>query len=84
MSTEYSVKHICNRCGTSVEMESGGFKDPLNQRGRFPSTWQHIQLGQTGAQLDLCDECNAKLVIWLGEEGASNMKEACINEREVL
>ena len=74
-----TIKHICSRCGNSIEVEL-----PTLSRGLYPPTWQHIVLGQTGAELDLCDTCNKHLLSFLEDEGATGMSEACINKREVL
>jgi len=74
------IKHICDRCGESAEVEVGS--DPLATW--YPNDWQHIQLGQTGAQLDLCVSCNLDLLGFLSEYEATGMEDAVINKREVL
>ena len=77
--TESVIKHTCDRCGNTLTKDNL-VVDTL----WYPNDWQHIQLGQTGAHLDICDVCNEELVMFLESKGASNMKEACINNREVL
>ena len=84
MATTKILKHSCDRCGTYIEMEVGGIEDPYGSSGRFPSNWQHIHLGQTGATIDLCDECNENLSMFLSEKGAVDMDLATHNKREVL
>ena len=74
------LKHICDRCGKSEEFD---IESQLSHE-TYPKDWQHVELGQTGATLDLCESCNRELIKWLSAEGASNMVDACINEREVL
>ena len=72
------IKHVCDRCGNSEE-----FKVKHNIE-LYPKDWQHVELGQTGATLDLCDECNTKLYEFLKEEGATNMSLACFRDKEVF
>ena len=78
------IKNVCDRCGESTEIEVGGIDDPLSSRGNYPNDWQHIQLGQTGAQLDLCVSCNLDLLGFLEEKEATGMENAVINKRELL
>ena len=75
MTTNY-IKVVCDRCGNSVEMEN----KPLEW---FPSDWQHMILGQTGAELDMCNNCNENLLHFMEVDGASGMKEALINARPI-
>ena len=81
MATISYRKNICDRCGEFIEIEEAS--DPLGLRP-YPPKWQNITLGQTGANLDLCEACNCKLFDFLVEEEASNMDKACFNKREVL
>ena len=76
MTTSF-LKHICDRCGTSLEIE-------VVNIGLYPKDWQHLTLGQTGAELDLCGGCNDDLVTYMNEFGATNMVNALINERDTL
>ncbi len=76
--TTKSIKHICDRCGNYVAHDL----DPMNGSNRFPKDWQHVQLGQTGAKIDLCALCNLDLHKFLASEGAENMQEACFNSRK--
>ena len=78
MATTKKVKHICDRCGNSEE------RSVLHMDTWYPTKWQHVTLGQTGAQLDLCENCNLVLADWLQQEGATNMLDACVNKRETL
>ena len=70
------LKHTCDRCGEFIEYEG--------DNKLYPSDWQNITLGQTGARLDLCLTCNHDLFHFLDYHGANNMYEACFNEREVI
>jgi len=77
MATISVVKHVCDRCGNSLEKET-------DVGTWYPRDFNHISLGQTGASLDLCENCNHQLVTFLEAEGATNMKLACVNEKQVL
>ena len=77
MASISSLKHICDRCGNSLEITVTG-------SNIYPRDWQHITLGQTGAELDLCNDCNAVLFNFMVGEGANGMEEALFNKREVL
>ena len=74
MASSSITKFVCDRCGNSLEKDTNV----------FPQDWQHMVLGQTGARLDLCPSCNYELIIYLGAKEATGMKDACINERELL
>lgn len=76
MATFSVVKHVCDKCGSSIEKDISA---PW-----YPKEWQHISLGQTGAELDLCEACNHQLVTFLEMDGASNMRLACIREGLIL
>lgn len=77
MATGILVKHVCDKCGNSEtkEVQTGTW---------YPKEWQHISLGQTGAELDLCEACNHQLITFLEMDGASNMRLACVREGLIL
>lgn len=77
MATKTLIRHVCDKCGNFEEKET-------DVATWYPRDFNHISLGQTGATIDLCADCNHQLVIFLEMDGATNMKLACINEREVL
>lgn len=70
-----TFKHTCDRCGNSLE-NSGILA--------YPKDWQELTLAQTGAVLDLCDECNNELLTFLSEKGGENMKLATHKVEMVL
>ena len=72
--TIIETKHICDRCGNFVQLP----------REIYPKDWQNISLGQTGANIDLCENCNKLLYKFLSDEGALNMDKACFNDRNIL
>lgn len=72
-----TIKHTCDRCGEFIEKES-------ENGSWYPSDWQLVTLGQTGAKLDLCNECNKKLCGFLSEKGGDNMKLACFKDSRVI
>lgn len=71
------IRHVCDKCWNFEERETGVAE-------WYPRDFNHICLGQTGATVDLCADCNYQLVTFLEMDGATNMKLACINDREVL
>ena len=75
------IKHTCDRCGTTMEFT---VEDEVLQPKHYPHNWQHVKLGQTGAEIDLCNECNDKLLVWMEEKGANNMPQATHKKMEVL
>ncbi len=81
MSSIQYIKHVCDRCGTSVTKDTGS--DPLSYSS-YLADWQHLKLGQTGASLDLCSDCNVELFEFLAKKNARGMEEACFNKKEVL
>ena len=78
IDTTKITKIVCDRCGVSISTEHNRSEPP------YPETWQNILLSQTGARLDLCHSCNADLLEFLEAKGATGMRDACINKREVL
>jgi len=79
MATLKSIKHICDRCGESIESPTG-----VDEAIWYPQEWQHIRLGQTGAELDLCTDCNVELLTFMTAKGAINMGDAIFNERRLI
>ena len=75
--TVVTVKHVCDRCGASISRDT-------DNNNWFPKDWQNIRLGQTGANIDLCNCCNDELFEFLSDRGAEGMGEACYNKGEVL
>ena len=71
------TRQTCDRCGKWEERKD-------NILMVYPPNWQYLSFGQTGAKLDLCATCNEKLAVWLSDEGADNMRAACVNDRELL
>jgi hypothetical protein len=77
MATVKTIKHVCDRCGASLE----AYDKPDTW---YPKHWQHMTLGQTGAKLDLCESCNMDLLHFLTSEGAENMNIATHRDTEVI
>lgn len=82
MATVKFLKHICDRCGASLEVDSE--QDFNTSEFPYPKEWQLVKLGQTGAHLDLCEACNKDLYAFLVEKDASNMQEAVFKDRRVI
>ncbi len=81
MASIKQLKHVCDRCGNSVVKDD---QDEWGNHEWYPQDWQHINLGQTGANLDLCAECNEDLFLFLSAKEADSMDKACFNKREVI
>lgn len=75
--TTKKVTHICDRCGNSITFE-------YTDTPRYAHDWQAIKLGQTGAELDLCNNCNLDLYKFMVDKGATNMKSALFRRNTTI